>query len=296
VQRAIDIVQAAIAASPANEPVYVRKHIVHNNHVVARLEAQGAVFVDELDEVPPGATVVFSAHGVSLAVREQAAARDLDVIDATCPLVSKIHAEARRYASRGDTIILISHRGHDETVGTVGHAPGQTVLIETADEVADLVVADPSRVSYLTQSTLALDEVAGVIQALRERFPLIQEPPSEDICYATTNRQNAVRALLPEADLLLVVGSSHSANSALLADLARRAGTAAHLIDSSVDIDPAWLESAATVAVSAGASALPAIVEEVVAAIRALGPVIVTERSVTTETVHFALPRKVRAS
>jgi 4-hydroxy-3-methylbut-2-enyl diphosphate reductase IspH len=188
VQRAIDIVQAAIAASPANEPVYVRKHIVHNNHVVARLEAQGAVFVDELDEV------------------------------------------------------------------------------------------------------------AGVIQALRERFPLIQEPPSEDICYATTNRQNAVRALLPEADLLLVVGSSHSANSALLADLARRAGTAAHLIDSSVDIDPAWLESAATVAVSAVASALPAIVEEVVAAIRALGPVIVTERSVTTETVHFALPRKVRAS
>ena len=296
VQRAVDIVNAALVDASGNEPVYVRKHIVHNNHVVAGLEARGAVFVDELDQVPPGATVVFSAHGVSPAVWDQARGRGLEVIDATCPLVSKIHAEARRYAARGDTIILIGHAGHDEIIGTTGYAPEQTVLIQTAADVADLDVPDPARVSYLTQSTLAVDETAIVIQALRERFPLLHEPPSEDICYATTNRQNAVLALLSEADLLLVVGSAHSTNSALLADLYRRAGVPAHLIDSGADLDPAWLESAATVVVSAGASAPPVLVEQLVTAIRALGPATVTERSVTTETVRFALPKKVRLS
>jgi len=292
VERAIDVVDAALVATDG--PVYVRKQIVHNTYVLTELESRGAVFVDELDEVPAGATVVFSAHGVSPAVRESAAAAGLDVIDATCPLVSKVHARARRYAARGDTIILIGHAPHEEVEGTLGHAPEHTVLIQSAADVAGIEVADPARVSYLTQTTLGADETHEIIELLRARFPLLHEPPSEDICYATTNRQNAVLALLDEADLLLVVGSANSSNSVRLVEIARRHGVPAHLIDSSADIDPAWLEPAAVIALSAGASAPPVLVEQVIDVIRALGPVTLHERPVTTETVRFALPKEVR--
>jgi len=295
VERAIDVVSALLEQrADSGRPVYVRKQIVHNAFVVGQLQARGAVFVDELHEVPDGATVVFSAHGVSPAVREEAAGRDLAVIDATCPLVSKVHAQAVRYATRGDTIVVIGHAGHEEIEGTLGHAPEHMILVETVDDVAALEVADPARVSYLTQTTLALDETAEVIDALRQRFPLLHEPASEDICYATTNRQNAVRMVLPEADLLLVVGSANSSNSVRLVELARRHGTPAYLIDTASEIDPAWLETAAAVAVTAGASAPQVLVDEVLAHLAGHGPVTVTERLVTTETVHFALPKGVR--
>ncbi|GLW72648.1 4-hydroxy-3-methylbut-2-enyl diphosphate reductase 2 [Kitasatospora phosalacinea] len=294
VERAIDVVAAALADAPG--PVYVRKQIVHNAYVVSELRSRGAVFVEELDEVPSGATVVFSAHGVSPAVRAQAAERNLDVIDATCPLVSKVHAEAQRAAARGDTVVLIGHAGHEEVEGTLGQAPHATVLVQDAEDVAGLSVPDPSRLSYVTQTTLALADTEEVVAALRERFPLVQEPPSADICYATTNRQNAVRALLPEADLLLVVGSPNSSNSVRLVELAHRHGTEAHLVDGPEQVDPAWIDPARTVAVTAGASAPAVLVEGVVAAIAARGPISVEERTVTTESVRFALPKKVRSA
>jgi len=294
VERAIEVVEAALAAAPAGRAVYVRKQIVHNSYVVTRLQERGAVFVDDLEEVPEGATVVFSAHGVSPAVWDQASARDLDVIDATCPLVSKVHAEAQRFAARGDTVVLIGHAGHEEVEGTLGHAPQSTVLIQDAAEAAALQVADPARVSYLTQTTLAVDETAQVIAALRARFPMLREPASDDICYATTNRQRAVQALLAEADLLLVVGSANSSNSVRLVELAHRHGTPAYLVDSARDIDARWLEDTGTVAVTAGASAPPVLVDQLIAAIAAYGPLNVIERTVATETIQFALPRKVR--
>lgn len=290
VERAIEMVEDAVDA--ATEPVFVRKQIVHNAYVVQQLEERGAVFVDELDEVPEGATVVFSAHGVSPEVWAQAQARRLTVIDATCPLVSKVHAEARRFAARGDTVVLIGHAGHEEVEGTLGQAPESTVLIQHPEDARNLDVPDPSRVSYLTQTTLAIDETAEVIEALRERLPLLGEPPSDDICYATTNRQNAVRALLDEADLLLVVGSANSSNSLRLVELATRRGVAAYLIDGPQDIDPTWLENAATVAVSAGASAPPILVDRVVEALSKAGTITVEERTVTTEDMHFSPPRK----
>jgi 4-hydroxy-3-methylbut-2-en-1-yl diphosphate reductase len=315
VERAIKVVEAAVdAAEAATQPrtterttekaaerttekatVYVRKQVVHNAYVIRQLEERGVVFVEDLDEVPDGATVVFSAHGVSPAVWAQAAARHLDVIDATCPLVSKVHAEARRFGARGDTVILIGHAGHEEVEGTLGHAPGAAVLVQHIDDIGTLRIDDETRVSYLTQTTLAADETAEIIAALRKRFPSLKEPPSDDICYATTNRQNAVSAVLAEADLLLVVGSANSSNSVRLVELAHRRGTPAHLIDGPGDLDPAWLETATTVAVTAGASAPPVLVEAVVDAIAAHGPITVTERGVTTETVHFNLPGKVRA-
>jgi 4-hydroxy-3-methylbut-2-en-1-yl diphosphate reductase len=284
VERAVQIVERLLERA---RPVYVRKQIVHNVHVVEALEHRGAVFVDELDEVPDGATVVFSAHGVAPAVRAEAARRGLRVLDATCPLVAKVHAEARRFAGRGDTVVLIGHAGHEEVEGTLGEAPEQTVLIDRVEQVARLEPPDPARVSYLTQTTLAVDETEEVLAALRERFPALRGPGSEDICFATTNRQEAVRAIAAEADVVLVVGSANSSNSRRLVEVARRAGVAAHLLDRLTDLRDEWLAGARVIGVTAGASAPPHLVDELVAA---LGPVRVEERAVAREAVEFTLP------
>ncbi|GAA2373061.1 4-hydroxy-3-methylbut-2-enyl diphosphate reductase [Streptomyces carpaticus] len=294
VERAIEIVERALDSRGA--PVYVRKQIVHNVSVVGDLAARGAVFVEELEEVPDGATVVFSAHGVSPAVREEAERRRLDVIDGTCPLVAKVHAKARRYAARGDTVVLVGHAGHEEVEGTLGEAPESMVLVSTPEEVRALPADAAPQVSYLTQTTLGVDDTAEVLGALRERFPLLYEPPSEDICYATTNRQNALKAIIPEADLVLVVGSANSSNSVRLVELSRAQGTPAELIDTAADIRPEWLTSARTIGLTGGASAPPALVEEVVTALSGYGPVSVEEREITRETVHFELPSAVRGS
>jgi 4-hydroxy-3-methylbut-2-en-1-yl diphosphate reductase len=292
VERAIEIVERALELRGA--PVYVRKQIVHNTRVVADLEERGAVFVDELDEVPDGATVVFSAHGVSPAVRDAAGDRGLSVIDATCPLVSKVHAEARRFAREGYTVALIGHAGHEEVEGTLGEAPESTVLVETAADVAALRPRDSSKVAYLMQTTLAVDEATDVAAALRERFPRMRAPGSDDICYATTNRQAAVRAVAEEADLVLVAGSKNSSNSVRLVERSERAGTPAHLIDGATDIELSWLSGVSVVGLTAGASAPPAVVSEIISALSGLGTVTVTERVTTTESVQFGLPREVR--
>ncbi|HVT66670.1 MAG TPA: 4-hydroxy-3-methylbut-2-enyl diphosphate reductase, partial [Trebonia sp.] len=262
VERAISIVERALELRGA--PVYVRKQIVHNTRVVSDLEQRGAVFVDELDEVPDGATVVFSAHGVSPAVRTDATDRSLSVIDATCPLVSKVHAEARRFAREGYTVALIGHAGHEEVEGTLGEAPEATKLVQTADDVAALDVADPGKVAYLMQTTLAIDEASDVAEALRGKFPQMRAPGSDDICYATTNRQAAVRAVATEADLVLVAGSKNSSNSVRLVERSERAGTPAYLIDGATDIDLDWLPGVSVVGLTAGASAPPAVVSEII--------------------------------
>jgi 4-hydroxy-3-methylbut-2-en-1-yl diphosphate reductase len=292
VERAIEIVERALELRGA--PVYVRKQIVHNTRVVADLEQRGAVFVDELDEVPDGATVVFSAHGVSPAVRSAASERGLSVIDATCPLVSKVHAEARRFAREGYTVALIGHAGHEEVEGTLGEAPESTVLVQTAADVAALQPRDPSKVAYLMQTTLAVDEAADVSGALRERFPQMRAPGSDDICYATTNRQAAVRAVAADAGLVLVAGSKNSSNSVRLVERSEREGTPAHLIDGASDIELSWLSGVSVVGLTAGASAPPAVVSEIITALSGLGAVTVTERVTTTESVQFGLPREVR--
>src|SRR5580693_3223851 len=292
VERAIEIVERALELRGA--PVYVRKQIVHNTRVVSDLEQRGAIFVDELDEVPNGATVVFSAHGVAPAVRSDASERSLSVIDATCPLVSKVHAEARRFAEKGYTVALIGHAGHEEVEGTLGEAPDSTVLVQTAADVAALSVEDPSKVAYLMQTTLAIDEAADVSGALREKFPQMRAPGSDDICYATTNRQAAVRAVATEADVVLVAGSKNSSNSVRLVERSEREGTPAHLIDGATDIDLSWLADASVVGLTAGASAPPAVVSEIITALSGLGTVTVTERVTTTESVQFGLPREVR--
>ncbi|GAA3856852.1 4-hydroxy-3-methylbut-2-enyl diphosphate reductase [Saccharothrix violaceirubra] len=289
VERAVEIVERLL--DQRGGPVHVRKQIVHNVHVVADLEARGAVFVDELDAVPDGATVVFSAHGVSPAVRAEARRRDLEVVDATCPLVTKVHAEARRFAARGDTVVLIGHADHEEVEGTFGEAPESTVVVATPEEVAALEVPDPDRVSYLTQTTLAVDEAAEVVAALRARFPRLKGPSSDDICYATTNRQEAVREVAGDADLVLVVGSANSSNSVRLVELARRQGVPAHLIDDASAIDPEWLRDVQVVGLSAGASAPPRLVDDVIAA---LGAWDVQVRETTRETIRFTLPGIVR--
>ncbi|SEG40978.1 4-hydroxy-3-methylbut-2-enyl diphosphate reductase [Thermomonospora echinospora] len=290
VERAIEVVERALDRYGA--PVYVRKQIVHNTHVVDGLRRRGAVFVEELDEVPPGAVVVFSAHGVAPAVREQAGRAGLRVIDATCPLVAKVHAEARRLAARGDLVALIGHAGHEETEGTLGEAPDSTVLVETVEDVANLPAG--RRVSYLMQTTLAADEAGRVADAIRRRFPDAQGPRSADICYATTNRQRAVCEVTGEADLVLVVGSANSSNSRRLVEVAEREGTPALLVDGPADIPLDRLAGVGTVGLTAGASAPPALVDAVVEALRGLGPVRVEERSVVTETVEFGLPKEVR--
>jgi 4-hydroxy-3-methylbut-2-enyl diphosphate reductase len=289
VDRAIDIVEQALRRYP--RPVYVRRQIVHNAHVVADLQRQGAVFVDELDEVPDNTAVVFSAHGVAPAVRAEAKRRNLTVVDATCPLVAKVHTEARRFLARGDTVLLVGHDGHDETEGTLGE--GDIRLVGNATTAARVEVDDPARVSYLTQTTLAVDEVAQVVDVLRERFPLLSGPPTEDICYATTNRQQAVLAIAEDCDVVIVVGSANSSNSKRLVEVSERAGTPAYLVDDASSIAPEWIMNARRVGLTAGASAPPHLVDEVIGTLRALGPVDVTEREVTREDIRFTLPKEV---
>jgi 4-hydroxy-3-methylbut-2-enyl diphosphate reductase len=289
VERAIDIVEQALRRYP--RPVYVRRQIVHNAHVVAALQSQGAVFVDELDEVPDGTTVVFSAHGVAPAVRAEAARRNLRVVDATCPLVAKVHTEARRFLGRGDSVLLIGHDGHDETEGTLGE--GNIQLVQTPEEAEKVELADPAKVAVLTQTTLAVEEANKVVGVLRRRFPLIESPPTEDICYATTNRQDAVRAIAGDADLVLVLGSQNSSNSLRLVEVAQRSGTRAYLVDDAGGILPEWIEHAGTIGITAGASAPPHLVDEVIGTLRALGPVEVDERVVTHEDIKFTLPKEV---
>jgi 4-hydroxy-3-methylbut-2-enyl diphosphate reductase len=292
VERAIEIVERALEIG--GKPVYVRKQIVHNTRVVGELEDRGAVFVDELDQVPDGATVVFSAHGVSPAVRTEASRRGLAVIDATCPLVSKVHAEARRFAADGYTVALIGHAGHEEVEGTLGEAPDSTVLVQTPEDVAKLRPRDGERVAYLMQTTLSVDEAAEVSSALRERFPAMRAPGSDDICYATTNRQASVRAVAAGSDLVLVAGSANSSNSVRLVEACERVGTPAHLIDSASDIELSWLTGVSTIGLTAGASAPPAVVEEIISALSGLGPLSVSERVTTTESIRFGLPKEVR--
>ncbi|MGH3486775.1 MAG: 4-hydroxy-3-methylbut-2-enyl diphosphate reductase [Actinopolymorphaceae bacterium] len=297
VERAIDIVERVLARS--GPPVYVRKQIVHNAHVVRRLESHGAVFVDELDEVPSDATVVFSAHGVSPDVRHTADRRGLAVVDATCPLVAKVHSEARRFADRGDTVLFIGHAGHEETEGTRGERPGSILLVEDLADARRIQVPDPDHVSYLVQTTLAVDEVAEILSVLRERFPALSGPGSDDICYATTNRQRALRAVTHEADVVLVVGSTNSSNSNRLVEIAERLGTPAYLVDDAAGIDLDWLAAADTVAVTAGASAPTELVDSVVDALGGLsraGELVVEEREVTREDIRFTLPKEVRES
>ncbi|HET9895799.1 MAG TPA: 4-hydroxy-3-methylbut-2-enyl diphosphate reductase [Streptosporangiaceae bacterium] len=292
VERAIDIVEQTLRRRGA--PVYVRKQIVHNTSVVAGLEQRGAIFVDELSEVPDGATVVFSAHGVAPDVRREAERRQLATVDATCPLVAKVHAEARRFAGDGYLVALIGHGGHEEVEGTLGEAPGSMALIETARDVADLQPADPGKVAYLMQTTLAADEAAGIVDALREAFPAAKGPGTDDICYATTNRQRAVRSIAADSDVVLVAGSPNSSNSLRLVETAQRAGIPAYLVDSAQDIELGWLVGASTVGIAAGASAPPAMVEEIVTALSGLGQVQSREVIVATESVQFGLPRELR--
>jgi 4-hydroxy-3-methylbut-2-enyl diphosphate reductase len=292
VERAIEVVERVLARY--GPPVYLRKQIVHNRHVVEDLERRGAVCVEELDEVPDGATVVFSAHGVSPQVRADAQRRNLNVVDATCPLVSKVHAEARRFAGEGYTIVLVGHEGHEEVEGTTGEVFGQIRVIARAEEVDALDVPDPGRIAYLTQTTLAVDETRTVVAALRERFPGIAGPRSDDICYATQNRQDAVKELALSCDLVIVVGSRNSSNSNRLVEVVERSGCRARLVDDETQIDPAWLADARRVGVSAGASSPERLVQRVVDALAVLGPMRVRELAVTDETIHFSLPPQVR--
>jgi 4-hydroxy-3-methylbut-2-enyl diphosphate reductase len=293
VDRATEIVERVLEERGA--PVYVRKQIVHNSHVVAGLEARGAVFVEELDEVPLGATAIFSAHGVSPVVRREAGERGLVVIDATCPLVAKVHAEARRFASGGSEIILIGHEGHEEIEGTYGEAPDRTQVISTVSEVATLEVRDPERLAFLTQTTLAIDETSDVVDALKARFPKLAGPSSSDICYATQNRQDAVRSLADDCDLVLVVGSRNSSNSCRLVEVARRAGARAELVENAADIRPALVARAGRIGLSAGASAPEILVQGVLSALRALGHVDLSERQVAREDIRFKLPVEARS-
>ncbi|MGW8884046.1 4-hydroxy-3-methylbut-2-enyl diphosphate reductase [Streptomyces sp. NPDC055749] len=297
VDRAIDVVDRLLEQNAdADDPVYVRKQIVHNTHVVNGLAARGAVFVDELDEVPDDATVVFSAHGVSPQVKDHARAKNLRVVDATCPLVTKVHMEARRFAAEGDTVVLIGHAGHEEVEGTMGYAKDHVVLVETADDAERLEVPDAERVAYLTQTTLAVEETADTIAALKSRFPAAKGAPTDDICYATTNRQHAVSEIASRSDLVLVVGSPNSSNSVRLVELAQRKGVPAYLIDDARDIRLSWLEGVGSVGLTAGASAPPDLVAETIAVLSGLGPVEVIECTTTVENVYFAPPRAVRTS
>jgi 4-hydroxy-3-methylbut-2-enyl diphosphate reductase len=288
VDRAIDVVNLALELYPG--PVYVRKEIVHNVHVVNDLRAKGAIFVDELDEVPDGATVIFSAHGVSPDVRAHAAARGLKVIDATCPLVTKVHHEAVRFAREGRPIVLVGHQGHDEVVGTMGHAQEHIQLIGSAEEAEALRVPDPDRVAVITQTTLSLDDTSTVVDVLRRRFPSIEAPTRDDICYATQNRQVAVKALARRAPVILVIGSKNSSNSNRLAEVAQAAGARAYLIDDISQVNLAWLEGVECLGITAGASAPEHLVDEVVRFFRAQGATDIEEIEAITEEVAFALP------
>lgn len=288
VERAIDVVNMALDLFP--EPIYVRKEIVHNKHVIDSFVAKGVIFVDELGEVPDGATVIFSAHGVSPEVRAQAETKRLHVIDATCPLVTKVHLEAVRFAREGRSIILIGHHGHEEVVGTMGEVPGHIQLVENKEEAESVEVPDPDRVAVTTQTTLGVDDANEIIEVLRRRFPKLVTPSSDDICYATQNRQTAVKALARKADLVLVLGSDNSSNSRRLKEVAESAGARAHLIEDASKINPQWLEGVERVAVTAGASAPEYLAREVVGYFKSLGVSEIEEVEVVREQVTFSPP------
>jgi 4-hydroxy-3-methylbut-2-enyl diphosphate reductase len=294
VDRAVQTVEHALDLH--GPPVYVRKEIVHNKHVVQQLTKRGAIFVDEETEVPAGEMVVFSAHGVAPSVHENSAARRLRTIDATCPLVTKVHVEARKFAAQGYTVVLIGHEGHEEVEGTTGEAPDSIVLVQTADDVDALEVPDPNRVAYITQTTLSVDETTGIIERLKARFPAIVGPKTDDICYATTNRQQAVKQLATECDLVLVIGSTNSSNSNRLVEVAREQGAASHLIDNSLQVDEAWLAGVESVGITSGASAPEELVEQLVGFFRERGTDDVSELRVVDEDVRFMLPGKIRES
>jgi len=289
VDRAIEIVERALALHGA--PIYVRHEIVHNRYVVADLRAKGAVFIDELDDAPPGAIVVFSAHGVSKAVRREAESRGLQVFDATCPLVTKVHVEVARMRAAGREIIMIGHKGHPEVEGTLGQAEGGMYLVETAEDVAALQVRDPANLAFVTQTTLSVDDASAVAGALRARFPDIAEPRKSDICYATQNRQDAVKVLAPACDLVLVVGSVNSSNSNRLREVAERKGTPAYLIDGADAIDPTWLEGRPRIGITAGASAPEVLVRQVIDRLKELGAVSVRTMPGLEESIAFPLPK-----
>jgi len=288
VVRAIDVVK--IALDLYGPPVYVRKEIVHNKHVVDELREAGAIFVEELQEVPAGARAIFSAHGVSPEVRREAKLRQLQVIDATCPLVTKVHLEAVKFAREGYTIVLIGHKDHDEVIGTLGEAPERTFLVSTVADVDRLTVPDPKRVAYLTQTTLSLDETRDIVIRLKERFPLIQGPPAQDICYATENRQMAVKAVANFCDLLLVVGSQNSSNSKRLVEVGENSGVRSFLVNDWGDVIQGWLEDVRNVAVTAGASAPEHLVDQLIASLRDHGFHQLEEVELVEEDVRFSLP------
>jgi 4-hydroxy-3-methylbut-2-enyl diphosphate reductase len=293
VDRAVQTVERAL--SRYGPPVYVRKEIVHNKHVVAQLRARGAIFVESETEVPEGSVTVFSAHGVAPIVHQNALARRLRTIDATCPLVTKVHVEARRFAADGYTVVLVGHDGHEEVEGTMGEAPDNMVLVQTEQDVDELELADPEKVAFISQTTLSVDETKGIIERLRERFPAIVGPRTDDICYATTNRQAAVRRLASECELVLVIGSRNSSNSQRLVEVARDYGADAHLIDHARELDEAWLEGVRTLGISSGASAPEELVQELVELFRARGASDVSELTVTREDVRFMLPKAIRS-
>ena len=276
------------------EPVYVRKEIVHNKHVVEQLQRRGAIFVEETAEIPEGEKVVFSAHGVAQSVHENAAKRQLRTIDATCPLVTKVHVEARKFAEQGYTVILIGHEGHEEVEGTMGEAPANTVLVQTEAEVETLEVADPDRTAYITQTTLSVDETGVIIEALKKKFPKITGPKTDDICYATTNRQMAVKDLARKCELVLVIGSINSSNSNRLVEVAREHGARSHLIDNHLQVDEAWLNGVKTVGITSGASAPEGLVERLVTYFRDRGASEVSELRTVDEDVRFMLPSEIR--
>jgi 4-hydroxy-3-methylbut-2-enyl diphosphate reductase len=292
VDRAVQAVEKALEMY--GPPVYVRKEIVHNKHVVSELAERGAIFVDEETEVPEGALVVFSAHGVAPSVHSNAANRNLRTIDATCPLVTKVHVEARKFAEKGYTIVLIGHEGHEEVEGTTGEAPENIVLVETVDDVENLEVEDPNHVAYITQTTLSVDETAQIIARLREKFPNVVSPKSDDICYATTNRQIAVKQLARECDLVLVIGSTNSSNSQRLVDVTRELGTPSHLIDNATQVREEWLEGVKTVGITSGASAPEELVSGLVEFFRERGATDVGELNAVDEDVRFMLPKEIR--
>jgi 4-hydroxy-3-methylbut-2-enyl diphosphate reductase len=293
VDRAVQTVERALELH--GPPVYVRKEIVHNKHVVEELAARGAIFVDELsDEIPAGAVTVFSAHGVSPAVHADAAERKLQTIDATCPLVTKVHREAIKFAAEGYTIVLVGHAGHEEVEGTMGEAPGAIVLVESEADVDALEVEDPTRMAYLTQTTLSVDETAAILGRLREKFPAITGPRTDDICYATTNRQLAVKQMAEQCDLVLVIGSKNSSNSNRLVDVARDHGAASYLIDNETEVQEEWLEGVRVAGISSGASAPEELVERLVAFFRDRGTQDVSEFEVLREDVRFMLPKVIR--
>jgi 4-hydroxy-3-methylbut-2-en-1-yl diphosphate reductase len=290
VERAIEVVERALEV--VDGPLYVRREIVHNRHVVEELRKKGAIFVDELDEVPPGATVIFSAHGIAPAVRQAAAARGLRVIDATCPLVTKVHVEAKRYAREGYTIVLVGHEDHDEVIGTTGEAPERIVVIDSVEEAERIEVEDPEKVAYLTQTTLSVDDTRAVIEVLRRRFPGIVGPAKDDICYATQNRQAAVKELAQEVDLVLVLGAANSSNANRLREVAEALGTHAHLINDVRDIKAEWLAGVSRVGVTAGASTPEYLVRQVVDYLSSRATPVVRELNVVEEDVRFGLPQE----